>query len=330
MKRVLFVAAAVVAALSCLWGEPATAQVTRTFVSGFGSDSNPCSLGAPCRSFQQAHDTVAAGGEIVALDAAGYGTLNIAKAVTVTAIGVDASITTMSSGITINAGPSDMVTIRGLSLFFGGNFSFPPQQADGIAINSAKSVAIRDCWISGFPRNGINIDPSASLDVELRNVTADNNGSTGPYRAPGLLIDPTGSGTVTALVTDSFFVGNTQEGIAIVGYNSTGIIKVTLSVVAKSNFYEGIVVTSDPGKATPVVMVTDSKIANNNIGGAGGAGGLSSSNGARVFVDRTQITGNKGNGWGAFNGGAMTSYTNNEVGGNDSDGLNGVVQISPE
>src|SRR5215831_17535226 len=101
---------------------PASAQL-RTFVSGSGSDANPCSLAAPCRSFQQAHNTVAAGGEVVALDAAGYGTLTISKAVTVTAIGIEASITSSAAtpmGVTIAAGAADVVTLRGITVISGG------------------------------------------------------------------------------------------------------------------------------------------------------------------------------------------------------------------
>src|SRR5215831_14579175 len=115
---------------------PASAQL-RTFVSGSGSDANPCSLAAPCRSFQQAHNTVAAGGEVVALDAAGYGTLTISKAVTITAIGIEASITpnaTTPNGIIVNAGAGDVVKIRGVQLFSG------TASGDGIQINTAKSV----------------------------------------------------------------------------------------------------------------------------------------------------------------------------------------------
>src|SRR5215472_3492369 len=143
---------------------PASAQL-RTFVSGSGSDANPCSLAAPCRSFQQAHNTVAAGGEVVALDAAGYGSVAITKALTITAIGIEASITSNAGtpfGITINAGALDAVTLRGLTLFSG--FT----SGDGIDIGSAKSVTIQDCSISGFPGNGINVNPNANLDVELR------------------------------------------------------------------------------------------------------------------------------------------------------------------
>src|SRR5215471_667232 len=108
-------------------GAPLAFAQTRVFVSGSGSDANPCTLAAPCRSFQQAHNTVLAGGEIVALDAAGYGPLNITKALTVTAIGIEASITSNSTtptAITINAGTSDVVTIRGLTLISGFSSGF--------------------------------------------------------------------------------------------------------------------------------------------------------------------------------------------------------------
>jgi hypothetical protein len=123
---------------------PALAQATRTFVSGNGSDANPCSLAAPCRSFQQAHNVVSAGGEVVALDSAGYGTITISKAITITAIGIEASITSSvatPTGIIVNAGAGDVVTIRGLTLISGAT------SGDGVDINSAKSVTIRDCTI---------------------------------------------------------------------------------------------------------------------------------------------------------------------------------------
>src|SRR6266568_2915360 len=53
----------------------------RVFVSGLGSDSNPCSRTSPCRTFQHGHDVVAAGGEVIALDSAGYGGVSITKSV---------------------------------------------------------------------------------------------------------------------------------------------------------------------------------------------------------------------------------------------------------
>jgi len=62
-------------------GANATAAVPRTFVSGSGSDSDPCTLLKPCRTFNRAISQTESGGEVVALDSAGYGTFTVNKAV---------------------------------------------------------------------------------------------------------------------------------------------------------------------------------------------------------------------------------------------------------
>ena len=65
----------------------------RAFVSTTGNDANPCSLVAPCRSFQAAINTVTAGGEVIAVDSGGYGSFTVDKSVTVSAApGVHAGI----------------------------------------------------------------------------------------------------------------------------------------------------------------------------------------------------------------------------------------------
>src|SRR5438874_4894148 len=61
----------------------ARAQATRTWVSGVGDDANPCSRTAPCKTFAGAISKTAAGGEIDALDPAGYGGVTITKAITI-------------------------------------------------------------------------------------------------------------------------------------------------------------------------------------------------------------------------------------------------------
>jgi hypothetical protein len=90
----------------------------RRFVSGTGSDANPCSLPAPCRTFTAAIAAVAADGEVVVLDPAGYGPFTVTKGVTITVPpGLYAGITAFSGdGVTVNAGPSDVVVLRGLTL----------------------------------------------------------------------------------------------------------------------------------------------------------------------------------------------------------------------
>src|SRR5690349_12096856 len=85
-----------------------------SFVSGTGSDANPCTRPSPCLTFQHAHDQTNNNGTVKALDAADYGSLNITKPITIDGNGVAEIIATNANGIFINAfGP---VTIRNLSV----------------------------------------------------------------------------------------------------------------------------------------------------------------------------------------------------------------------
>ena len=85
---------------------PAHARA-RVFVASYGNDSNPCTFGSRCKTFQQAHDVMDAGGEVTAIDSAGFGPINITKAVTITSPdGVEAGVVPVAGGnaIDINAG----------------------------------------------------------------------------------------------------------------------------------------------------------------------------------------------------------------------------------
>ena len=74
--------------LSLLAAAPASAQATRTWVSGVGDDVNPCSRTAPCKTFAGAISKTATNGEINCLDPAGYGAVTITKSITIEADGV--------------------------------------------------------------------------------------------------------------------------------------------------------------------------------------------------------------------------------------------------
>jgi len=102
---------------SLLATAPANARA-RVFVASYGNDSNPCTFGSPCRNFQQAVNVVDPGGEVTAIDSAGFGPINITKAVTITSpAGVEAGIAapaSSSAAIGINAGTSDIINLSGL------------------------------------------------------------------------------------------------------------------------------------------------------------------------------------------------------------------------
>src|SRR5215467_7417803 len=109
MKRIALLSTATLVAT--IASTDAYALSNRTFVSGNGSDANPCSLAAPCRSFTGAIAQTSPGGEIAVLDTAGYGAVTINKSVSiVNEEGVEAGITvTAGDGITITAAVFDVV-----------------------------------------------------------------------------------------------------------------------------------------------------------------------------------------------------------------------------
>ena len=97
---------------------PASAQVSRTWISGVGSDNNPCNRTAPCKTWAGALSKTAAGGEIDALDAGGFAAVTITKAITLDGGGgqVASVLGGGFDGIVVAAGASDVVKIRNLSV----------------------------------------------------------------------------------------------------------------------------------------------------------------------------------------------------------------------
>ncbi|MEO8675952.1 MAG: hypothetical protein ABI569_10255 [Casimicrobiaceae bacterium] len=97
------------------------AAAQRTFVASNGLPANTafsCSIAKPCRAFSEAIGVTNSGGEVVVLNSAGYGSVTVTKSVSIVAPqGIYAGITVFSgAGVTINAGASDIVVLRGLSI----------------------------------------------------------------------------------------------------------------------------------------------------------------------------------------------------------------------
>jgi hypothetical protein len=147
MKHTAIFVAVGLALAGALPAASAQAQAARTFVSPTGNDANNCSLVAPCRFFQAAFAQTNAGGEIAVLGTAGYNngaTFTINKAISiVNPGGFEAGIAVPSGGvgILINAGVSDAVSLRGLTIEGGGI------GATGIHFTSGKSLTVENCVI---------------------------------------------------------------------------------------------------------------------------------------------------------------------------------------
>jgi hypothetical protein len=163
------IAAVVVFALASL----AQAQATRTWVSGVGDDANPCSRTAPCKTFAGAISKTAARGEISVLDPGGFGAITITKAITLngdaTTAGVLASGT---NGVIVNAGSSDVVILRNLSINGGGT------GLNGIRYLAGGQLVVENCTIYGFTQSDIDVFLSDNGDLTVRN-TSITGGTTG-------------------------------------------------------------------------------------------------------------------------------------------------------
>src|SRR5205809_3355994 len=111
----LKLAAMALMALGC--SAVASAQATRTWVSGVGDDVNPCSRTAPCKTFAGAISKTAAGGEINCLDPGGFGAVTITKSVAIKCHYTEGGVLVSSTNaVVINAAATDKVTLRGLDI----------------------------------------------------------------------------------------------------------------------------------------------------------------------------------------------------------------------
>src|SRR3954454_6074333 len=121
----------------------ATAQATRTWVSGVGDDVNPCSRTAPCKTFAGAISKTAKNGEINVIDPGGFGVVTITKSITIDGYGPMSSILASGvNGVIINITDANdvnsTVTLRNLSI------NGATTGLNGVRILSAKSVIVEN------------------------------------------------------------------------------------------------------------------------------------------------------------------------------------------
>lgn len=177
----------------CLWSGTAQAQATRTWVSGVGDDANPCSRTSPCKTFAGAISKTAAGGEIDALDPAGYGAVTITKGVTIDGGGgqVASVLVSGTNGIVVQAGPADVVTLRNLRI--NGIANNGVGGLNGIRYLSGAALHVEKSYIFGFTQDGINVATSTPAALFVTDTFLTNNGN-------GIQIAPTAGNAKSMLV----------------------------------------------------------------------------------------------------------------------------------
>jgi hypothetical protein len=272
-------------------GTPASAQATRTWVSGVGDDVNPCSRTAPCKTFAGAISKTATNGEINCIDPGGFGAVTITKSVTIDCREVFGSILSSgTSGVIINfnsfaaADTRRTVRLRNLTIsgadtgivgirIIGGAASAGSEVfiehvvIDGIFASLARGIfdersgggelSISDTTVRNIGATGIVILPAAGaprLDVTLDNVRVQNANF-------GMAVG--GGGPARVVVNNSVFSGNTQAGIEAEGPAGAAQVHVGNSVSSNNGF--GVMALGGA-----VIRLSNNDIAFNTVAGFSG------------------------------------------------------------
>ena len=302
-----------VTGLACsLFTAPAQARA-RVFVASYGNDSNPCTFGSPCKTFQQAVNVVDPGGEVTAIDSAGFGPISINKAITITSPpGVEAGIVPVAGGnaIDISAGSTDAIVLRGLTLDGSG------VAHNGIVFNSGGGLTVNNCVVQNFAwdgsntltGNGIMIVPtSGAVNFVITNTFASKNGNVGIYYLP-LSSASSANGVIDHVVATA-----NQYGMSINTYNATGGSAVTAvsNSIASNNTVHGIYIQN--GAGTLAVSIDSTNISGN------ASYGIEAVNTPNVNLGRSTITANSiGIVVDTFSD-TFNSYQDNHINGNGQD-----------
>lgn len=311
MKKALQLFAVLV--FTCAFASLANAQATRTWVSGVGDDANPCSRTAPCKTFAGAISKTANCGEIDALDPGGFGAVTITKSITIDGTGTLAGIlASLTTGVIVNATATDVITIRGLTINGACN------GIRGMNILQAKEVNVEDCVIFRFANEGILVNESSDLALNVRN---------------SVIRDNVGDGISTTTSSGSLGIKTTLDRVSLIG-NGRGLharsgSRVTArNSVFSNNTNQGIFVEAVAANFS-AASIWASQISLNGSHGiqVGNAGNVGSS---AAQISQNQIDRNTGAGTNIGTGGSIQTFTNNSILGNvGGDGCAGCTNAAP-
>jgi len=283
----------------------ASAQATRTWVSGVGDDVNPCSRTAPCKTFAGAISKTASGGEIDVLDPGGFGTVTVTKPMTFDGTGTFASsLASATIGFQINSSVANTtVVIRGISI----NGAGTTLGTKGVRVltnaGATVNVHIEDCVIFNFSVAGVSVETSAAANVFIRNTTIRTC-------QDGIDVTPS-AGTVGLHVENSKIDQNTAHGVNLVSNTKASFAGTSIN----HNGQTGLILSVASAEAD--LDRCDMNFNQNGIfAGAGGA--------PMIRITHCMITGNTVNGI-FLNGGTVRGFTSNLCEGNA--GGNAVTNI---
>ena len=287
-----------IAALLFALASRASAQATRTWVSGVGDDVNPCSRTAPCKTFAGAISKTATNGEINVIDSGGFGAITIIKSITIDGAGAHGSILAANiNGVTVN-GPGITVNLRNLSIN-GAGFT----TGNGIRILQAAAVNIDNVNIMNFAGTGTN-GRAISVETATSGVRV-NVANSSIYNMENHAIHSAPTAGNVVLVLDNVRVS--RGALAAINLQQLTAASVYRSALTNNRNAAGVRLE----QSTASVTIANSLLANNAAGVTNATPGQAPA----VFLYGNTITGNTvaalQNGTGS-----VTSLGNNIIRGN--------------
>jgi hypothetical protein len=146
---------------------PMFATSNVVYVNYGGSDLNACTRTAPCKTITHALTAVTAGGIVEILNSGSYDRFTVTAAVTVKAdpgVVANIDVPVSGTGVTVNAGSSDEVTLLGLRLHGNGGTGV------GFQINSVGRITVENCISRNFAY-GLSFLPSTASDLKIEGGT---------------------------------------------------------------------------------------------------------------------------------------------------------------
>lgn len=280
----------------------ASAQATRTWVSGVGDDVNPCSRTAPCKTFAGAISKTAVGGEINCIDAGGFGAVTITKSLTIDGNGTHAAILAAgTNGVIVNAPAGSTVTLRNLSINGVGT------GVDGIRYIGGDALFVENCVVSNFTGQGIDGALAGTFvgKVFVKDSIFRKCAGGGIQLTPVLA----NTSTITAVLDNVRLEANS------LGIQVNDRAKATLSnCVVSGNTNQGVFAFANAAAGPVVVNMETCTIASN------GSLGIRANNAnVNVRLSNVAILNNGAASTDVTGGGIITSFVNNRIIGNTPD-----------
>src|SRR5664279_2432570 len=309
---------------------PAHALSYWTFVSDAGSDANAndcASVSTPCREIVTAMSRTFPSGVIQVLPGRYSGfTVNqavniVADQGTATIVGSGVSIGGVTALIYVNAGPGDVVRIRGMTFIQVGG----PNA--GILFASGAALHLENCTLVGTSAGGpaaLHFAPTTAAtggvptELSVRNSTISGN--------PGgnVLIQPS-AGVAVAALFENTLMAEGIYGIRADNSAGSGMIRVDVKYsTAKGNTNNGYLAVGTG--ANPVHFMIDHSTAENN----GVNGAVATGSQAFMIVSNSTLTGN-GTGLSQQSGATVASTGNNTINfNNNGNNTSGTITPIPQ